>query len=62
MSGLFRLLFKKDIIEAYKKGYNLGLTVGLDLGKSLASDQPAIVGIGIKMQRDIEEIIRSKDF
>ena len=62
MSRLFNLLFKKYATEAYKRGYKLGLTVGIDLGKSLASDQPAIIGINSQAQRDIEDIIRSKRF
>jgi uncharacterized protein YebE (UPF0316 family) len=62
MFKLFHLLNKKSTTEAYKRGYSLGLSVGLDLGKSMAADQPAIVGINNKMQRDIEDILRNKNF
>jgi hypothetical protein len=62
MFKLFHLLNKKSATEAYKRGYRLGLSVGLDLGKSMAADQPAIVGISSKMQRDIEDILRNKNF
>jgi hypothetical protein len=62
MSKLFRLLFKKYVTEAYKRCYSLGLSVGVDLGKSLASNQFGIDGIESKVQRDIEEIFRSKQF
>jgi hypothetical protein len=62
MSGLFKLLFNKYYTQAYMKGYRLGLSSGLNQGKRLAHDEPAIVGTDTKMQRDIEDILRNKNF
>jgi hypothetical protein len=58
----FRLLRNKHATKAFKRGYDCGLTVGLNLGKQLASNQPIKVGPESKIQREIEEIIRSKKF
>jgi hypothetical protein len=62
MSRLFNFLFKKYVKEVYKRGYTFGLNVGLELGKRLASNQLEFIGIDNKIQRDIEDIIESKDF
>jgi hypothetical protein len=62
MPRLFNFLFKKYVKEVYKRGYTFGLNVGLEMGKRLASNQLEIMGIDNKIQRDIEDIIESKDF
>jgi hypothetical protein len=62
MPRLFNFLFKKYVKEVYKRGYTFGLNVGLELVKKLASNQLEIIGIDNKIQKDIEDIIESKDF
>jgi hypothetical protein len=44
------------------QGLRIGLSSGLNQGKRLVPDQPAIVGTENKMEKDIEDILRNKNF